>query len=75
MRYLGQMIHSSLRGSAVQGMITERVRARRAARRSAMSPEPESFPVRRCLGAVVNEEWEHRLYAERDLDVLESRPS
>ena len=36
-------------------------------------PEPESFPVRRCLGAVVNEEWEHRLYAERDLDVLESR--
>lgn len=38
-------------------------------------PEPESFPVRRCLGAVVNEEWEHRLYAERDLDVLESRPS
>lgn len=33
-------------------------------------PEPESFPVRRCLRAVVNEEWEHRLYAERDLDVL-----
>lgn len=38
-------------------------------------PEPESFPVRRCLGAVVNEEWEHRLYAERDLDALESRSS
>ena len=38
-------------------------------------PAPESFPVRRCLGAVVNEEWEHRLYAERDLDVLESRSS
>jgi DinB superfamily len=38
-------------------------------------PQPESFPVRRCLGAVVNEEWEHRLCAERDLDVLESRPS
>jgi DinB superfamily/Pentapeptide repeats (8 copies) len=38
-------------------------------------PEPDRFPVRRCLGAVVNEEWEHRLYAERDLDVLESRPS
>jgi AcrR family transcriptional regulator len=38
-------------------------------------PAPESFPVRRCLGAVVNEEWEHRLYAERDLDVLESRTS
>ncbi len=36
-------------------------------------PEPESFPVRRCLRAILNEEWEHRLYAERDLDVLESK--
>jgi len=35
-------------------------------------PEPKSFPVRRCLGAIVNEEWEHRLFAERDLDALES---
>jgi uncharacterized protein YjbI with pentapeptide repeats len=33
-------------------------------------PEPESFPVRRCLQAILNEEWEHRLYAERDLDAL-----
>lgn len=38
-------------------------------------PEPESFPVRRCLGAILSEEWEHRLYAERDLEVLESRLS
>ena len=38
-------------------------------------PEPENFPVRRCLRAVLNEEWEHRLYAERDFDVLESRLS
>lgn len=36
-------------------------------------PEPESFPVRRCLQAILHEEWEHRLYAERDLDVLTSR--
>jgi DinB superfamily/Pentapeptide repeats (9 copies) len=35
-------------------------------------PEPESFAVRRCLGAILNEEWEHRLYAERDFDVLEA---
>jgi len=34
-------------------------------------PEPESFPVRRCLRAILNEEWQHRLYAERDLDALE----
>jgi hypothetical protein len=38
-------------------------------------PEPESFPVRRCLRAILNEEWEHRLYAERDLDVLAPRTS
>jgi uncharacterized protein YjbI with pentapeptide repeats len=37
-------------------------------------PEPESFQVRRCLQAIVNEEWQHRLYAERDLDLLEARP-
>ena len=37
-------------------------------------PEPESYPVRRCLQAILTEEWEHRLYAERDLDLLTSRP-
>jgi hypothetical protein len=36
-------------------------------------PESQSFPVLRCLGAVVNEEWLHREYAERDLAVLERR--
>jgi uncharacterized damage-inducible protein DinB len=36
-------------------------------------PESESFAVRRCLLAILNEEWEHRLYAERDLEVLEAR--
>ena len=36
-------------------------------------PEQQSFAVRRCLQAILNEEWQHRLYAERDLDVLESR--
>jgi DinB family protein/pentapeptide repeat protein len=34
-------------------------------------PEPgESFPVRDCLRNILNEEWEHRRYAERDLDIL-----
>ena len=36
-------------------------------------PPAGSYPVRRCLRAVVNEEWLHRLYAERDLAVLEQR--
>ena len=35
-------------------------------------PEPGSYPVRGCLRTVLNEEWEHRLYAERDLTVLET---
>jgi hypothetical protein len=34
-------------------------------------PASESFPVRRCLGAILNEEWLHRQFAERDLDVLQ----
>jgi hypothetical protein len=28
--------------------------------------------VRECLLIILNEEWEHRLYAERDLDALEA---
>jgi hypothetical protein len=36
-------------------------------------PPAGSYAVRRCLQAVVNEEWAHRLYAERDLAVLETR--
>jgi hypothetical protein len=36
-------------------------------------PEPRSYRVRECLLIILNEEWEHRLYAERDLDVLEAR--
>ena len=36
-------------------------------------PPPRSFPVRECLLTVLNEEWEHRRYAERDLAVLAAR--
>ena len=32
-------------------------------------PEPRGYPVTQCLLCILNEEWEHRLYAERDLDV------
>jgi uncharacterized protein YjbI with pentapeptide repeats len=38
-------------------------------------PASESFAVRRCLQAVLIEEWEHRLYAERDFDALQARSS
>lgn len=33
-------------------------------------PRPDRYPVRLCLETVLTEEWEHRLFAERDLDVL-----
>ena len=36
-------------------------------------PPPRSFSVRECLLVILNEEWEHRLYAERDLDALWAR--
>lgn len=35
-------------------------------------PEPDAYPVRRCLAACVIEEWEHRRYIERDLAMLTS---
>jgi hypothetical protein len=38
-------------------------------------PSPRSYPVRECLLIVLNEEWEHRRYAERDLAALEARAS
>jgi len=36
-------------------------------------PQLTDFPVKQCLRIVLNEEWHHRLFAERDLDVLASR--
>jgi hypothetical protein len=35
-------------------------------------PQMENFPVKECLRIVLNEEWQHRPYAERDLDALET---
>ena len=35
-------------------------------------PRPRSYPVAECLSIVLNEEWEHRLCAERDLAALEA---
>jgi hypothetical protein len=34
-------------------------------------PQETDFPVEECLHIVLNEEWEHRRYAERDLTALE----
>lgn len=35
-------------------------------------PEDGPFTVAQCLRVVLNEEWEHRLYAERDLTAIEN---
>jgi len=37
-------------------------------------PRAEQFPVKECLSIVLTEEWQHRLYAERDLDALVTAP-
>lgn len=37
-------------------------------------PRPGVYAVRRCALALVDEEWQHRGYAERDLAVLEEAP-
>ena len=34
-------------------------------------PTPRSYPLRKCLLIILNEEWVHRLFAERDLDIIE----
>jgi hypothetical protein len=36
-------------------------------------PPARDYPVHEVLGTILNEEWEHRRYAERDLAVLEAR--
>ncbi len=36
-------------------------------------PPADRYSVAEALGVVVNEEWHHRRYAERDLEALESR--
>ena len=38
-------------------------------------PPGEEVPVRQALEILINEEWWHRQFAERDLAVLEERPS
>jgi hypothetical protein len=36
-------------------------------------PRAGTYQVRRCVLTLVNDEWQHRRYAERDLAMLEDR--
>jgi uncharacterized damage-inducible protein DinB len=38
-------------------------------------PESKTFLVREVLALILNEEWWHRQFAERDLDALSTRPA
>ena len=60
----------------VDGLTDESLARPRPSRSTAPAGRgPRSYPVRECLLIILNEEWEHRLYAERDLDALEQRGS
>jgi hypothetical protein len=55
----------------VMASLTDEQLASEVSRTEPGWPRRESFPFKECLHIVLNEEWEHRLYAERDLTVLE----
>ena len=55
----------------VMDSLTEEQLASAVSRTEPGWPQVEDFPAKECLRIVLNEEWEHRLYAERDLIALE----
>ena len=64
------------RQAMVAGVIeslTEEQLASHVSRTEPGWPQVDDFPVKDCLRIVLNEEWEHRRYAERDLAVLQGR--
>ncbi len=55
---------------AVMASLTDEQLASEVTRTEPGWPQIETFPFKECLRIVLNEEWEHRLYAERDLTAL-----
>jgi uncharacterized protein YjbI with pentapeptide repeats len=59
---------------AMVGGVIERLTGAQLASKVSRSepgwPQIKDFPFKECLQIVVNEEWEHRCYAERDLAAL-----
>jgi hypothetical protein len=56
----------------VVGALTDEQLAATVTRTEPGWPRAEGFPLKECLLVVLNEEWEHRRYAERDLTALEA---
>jgi uncharacterized damage-inducible protein DinB len=59
--------------TVLDSLTPERLAARTQAVDGPGYPPPDHYPVAECLSTVLAEEWQHRLYAERDLDVLAAR--
>ena len=57
-------------GTVIEGLTTEQLDST-VTRTEPGWPQLEDFPLKQCLLIVLNEEWEHRSYAERDLTALE----
>jgi hypothetical protein len=55
----------------VMGSLSDEQLATELTRTEPGWPQVQNFPFKECLLIVFNEEWEHRLYAERDLTSLE----
>ena len=63
---------ADIRGGAFRGARMRGVElARRLTRTSPGWPQESGVLLADCLRVVLDEEWEHRRYAERDLDVVE----
>ncbi len=65
------------RQAMVRGVLATLTEAQLASRVTAAGPgwppAGEQVAVAECLRVVLNEEWEHRLYAERDLTLLQDQ--
>jgi hypothetical protein len=57
----------------IEGLTEESLAAETTPVQAPGWPPPRAFQVRTCLSTILNEEWEHRLYAERDLAILMAR--
>ncbi|NYE37290.1 hypothetical protein F4692_002423 [Nocardioides cavernae] len=65
------------RRATVQGVLddlTDEGLRREVVSATAFMADARDLDVARCLRVVLTEEWEHRLFAERDLAVLQDRP-
>jgi hypothetical protein len=61
--------------TVIDGLTDESLAARTEPVEGPGWPPPRSFPVRECLLTVLNEEYWHRQFAERDLNALVKAPA